>query len=54
MIAKTGNKPKKKQINLASEAKYAKKLKEMEALLLSEMKRLEDPYRFWDQPQMQE
>ena len=54
VIAKTGNKPKKKQINLASEAKYAKKLKEMEALLLSEMKRLEDPYRFWDQPQIQE
>ena len=54
VIAKTGNKPKKKQINLAGEPKYAKKLKEMEALLLSEMKRLEDPYRFWDQPQMQE
>ena len=27
----------------------AAKLKEMEALLLSEMKRLDDPHRFWDQ-----
>jgi choline-sulfatase len=25
-------------------------LKEMEALLLSEMRRLNDPYRLWDQP----
>ena len=54
IISKTGNKPKKFQINLAKNPKYSKKLKEMEALLLSEMKRLDDPYRFWDQPQIQE
>lgn len=54
IISKTGNKPKKFQVNLAKNPKYSKKLKEMEALLLSEMKRLDDPYRFWDQPQIQE
>ena len=47
--AQTGSKPKPGQTNLASDPKYAGKLKEMEALLLSEMKRLDDPHRFWDQ-----
>ena len=54
IISKTGNKPKKFQVNLANDPKYSKKRKEMEALLLSEMTRLNDPYRFWDQPQIQE
>ena len=45
----SGAQPKKEQRNLASDPKYAPKLKEMETLLLSEMKRLDDPYRFWDQ-----
>lgn len=36
--------------NLADKPKYAKKLAEMEALLLAEMTRLDDPYRLWDQP----
>ena len=45
----TGAKPKPVQTNLARNPKYAGKLKEMEALLLSEMKRLDDPHRFWDQ-----
>ncbi len=45
----TGAKPKPVQTNLARDPKYAGKLKEMEALLLSEMKRLDDPHRFWDQ-----
>ena len=35
--------------NLAKDPKHAAKLKQMEALLLSEMKRLDDPYRLWDQ-----
>jgi hypothetical protein len=35
---------------LATDPKYAGKLKEMEALLLSEMKRFSDPHRLWDQP----
>ena len=45
----TGAKPKPNQRNLAKDPKHAVKLKEMEALLLSEMKRLDDPHRFWDQ-----
>ena len=36
--------------NLASNPAYAEKLAEMEALLLSEMRRLDDPYRLWNQP----
>lgn len=36
--------------NLADDPKYADKRAEMEALLLSEMKRLDDPHRLWDQP----
>jgi choline-sulfatase len=50
VIKKTGNQPHKHQINLAKQSRYSQKLAEMEALLLSEMKRLGDPYRFWDQP----
>ena len=50
-IAKlTANTPKTNQVNLADDPKYAGKLAEMEALLLSEMRRLDDPYRLWDQP----
>jgi len=49
-IALNGNKPEAHQLNLAYDPKYAAKRKEMEALLLSEMKRLDDPYRLWDQP----
>ena len=47
--ALSGAKPKAGQRNLANDSKHAAKLKEMEALLLSEMKRLDDPHRFWDQ-----
>jgi arylsulfatase A-like enzyme len=36
--------------NLAADPAYADKLAEMEALLLAEMRRLDDPYRLWDQP----
>ena len=36
--------------NLANDPKHAAKLAEMEALLLSEMRRLNDPYRLWNQP----
>lgn len=39
------------ETNLADNPKFAKQRKELEALLLSEMKRLDDPYRLWDQPQ---
>lgn len=51
VIAKTGHTPKPHQTNLAKSPEHADKLAEMEALLLSEMQRLKDPYRFWDQPQ---
>ncbi|HAO95126.1 MAG TPA: sulfatase, partial [Verrucomicrobiales bacterium] len=47
VIAKTGNRPSKNQVNLAGNQKYAKKLQEMEGLLFREMKRLQDPYRLW-------
>ncbi len=36
--------------NLATDPTYAEKLAELEALLLSEMRRLDDPYRLWNQP----
>ena len=36
--------------NLAEDPKHAEKLKEMQALLLAEMRRLDDPYRFSNQP----
>ena len=36
--------------NLADDPKHAEKLKEMQALLLAEMRRLDDPYRFSNQP----
>ncbi len=49
VVALSGNKPTSQQVNLAGDAKHAEKLSEMEALLLSEMKRFDDPYRLWDQ-----
>lgn len=36
--------------DLAENPEYAEKLAEMEGLLLSEMRRLDDPYRLWNQP----
>lgn len=36
--------------NLADDPEFSDKRQELEALLLSEMKRLNDPYRLWDQP----
>jgi arylsulfatase A-like enzyme len=46
----THNAPTKEQVNLADDPRYAEKLKEMEALLLAEMRRLDDPDRLWNQP----
>jgi arylsulfatase A-like enzyme len=51
VVAMTGVKPKRHQVNLAENPAYATKRKEMEALLLSEMIKWGDPYRLWDQPQ---
>ncbi|MCB1210697.1 MAG: sulfatase-like hydrolase/transferase, partial [Verrucomicrobiales bacterium] len=50
VIALTGVTPEPNQVNLAADPKYADKLAEMEALLLAEMRRLDDPYRLWSQP----
>ena len=50
VMAHSGAKPTKGQVNLATDPAHAKKRAEMEALLLAEMRRLDDPYRLWDQP----
>ena len=50
VAALTGYKPTPNQVNLADDPTYADKRKEMEALLLAEQRRLNDPYRLWDQP----
>lgn len=46
----SGIHPQPQQLNLADDPAYAQKRKEMEALLLEEMKKWDDPYRLWDQP----
>jgi choline-sulfatase len=48
--ALTGSNPTRAQVNLAGNPRFAEKLAEMEAVLLAEMRRLDDPYRFWNQP----
>ena len=45
-----GNKPDPKQVNLADDPGSAEKLKEMQALLLEQMRSHGDPFRFWNQP----
>ena len=50
VMALTGSTPEKSQINLANDPQYAEKLAEMQGLLLSEMRRLDDPWRLWNQP----
>ena len=50
VIALTGVAPEAGQRNLAHDPRYAAKLAEMESLLLHEMRRLDDPYRLWNQP----
>lgn len=49
VAALTGSRPEPNQVNLAGDPRYADKLAEMEALLLTEMQRLDDPYRLWNQ-----
>src|SRR5262245_34736377 len=50
VIALTGLTPEKLQVNLATDPLHAAKLKELEALLIAEMRRHNDPWRLWDQP----
>ena len=45
-----GRSPKPLQKNLADDPRHDQKRKELETLLLAEMRRLDDPYRLWDQP----
>jgi len=51
VLTLTGHQPESHQVNLADDARYAEKRKELEAQLLAEMERLDDPYRLWDQPE---
>lgn len=50
VTALTGLRPEPDQVDLAENPDFAQKLAEMEALLLAEQDRLDDPYRLWDQP----
>lgn len=50
VIKLTGHIPESYQVNLADDPAHASIRRELEALLLSEQKRLHDPYRLWDQP----
>ena len=50
VISLSGHKPGQHQRNLADDPGSAGKLAEMEKLLLDEMRRLDDPYRLWNQP----
>lgn len=49
VVAMTGVRPTAQQTNLADDPRYAEKLAEMESLLLAEMRRLDDPFRLWNQ-----
>ena len=50
VMAMSNVKPTQDQVNLADDPRYAEKLREMEGLLLAEMRRLDDPWRLWNQP----
>ena len=50
-VKKTGSMLATKQVNLANGSQNSQKLDDMESLLLSEMKKLKDSYRYLDQPQ---
>ncbi|WP_286177255.1 family 16 glycoside hydrolase [Rhodopirellula sp. JC639] len=49
--ALVGTTPAPEQVNLADDPKYKAQRSRLEKLLLKEMRRLDDPYRLWDQPQ---
>lgn len=51
LTAQVGTDPQPDQVNLADDPRYKDQRIKMEQLLLSEMQRLNDPYRLWDQPQ---
>ena len=45
-----GNQPLPRQRNLAEDPEYEEKLAEMREILHAEMRRLDDPWRLWNQP----
>ncbi len=51
LVRQVGTRPAAGQVNLANDPKYRSQLERMETLLLDEMRRLDDPYRLWNQPQ---
>jgi len=53
VVAMTGNQPETNQVNLAGDPRYAEKLAELEALLLIQQQQLDDPYRLWNQPEIE-
>lgn len=50
VTSRTGVIPASHQRNLADDPRHAEQLARMEALLLAEMRRLDDPWRLWNQP----
>jgi choline-sulfatase len=50
VVALTGIEPQSHQTNLAEHPIYADKLAEMEAILLEQMQKHDDPFRLWNQP----
>ncbi len=50
LVALTGVRPAAHQVDLSADPRYAGQLAEMQALLLAEMRRLDDPWRLWNQP----
>lgn len=50
VVALTGITPTPEQTNLADDPRHAAKLEELQNLLLTEMRRLHDPWRLWTQP----
>ena len=48
-VALTGTQPTAEQVNLADDPRYAEIRIDLEATLLAEQKRLDDPFRLWDQ-----
>ncbi|RMF43903.1 MAG: sulfatase [Planctomycetota bacterium] len=51
VIGLTGYRPGPHQVDLAEDPHFEAKRRELEALLLEQMRALDDPYRLWDQPQ---
>lgn len=49
VVSLTGNTPATGQKNLAYDPQFAEKRQQLEAILLQEMQRLNDPHRLWDQ-----